>query len=58
MRKINLALHGSVNPQLHPCSAASFRWLSGNDLYSNRGGKDYQAGDIITIVISEESNAV
>lgn len=39
-----------------PCSAASL-WLSGNDLYSNKGGKDYQAGDIVTIVISEESNA-
>jgi flagellar L-ring protein precursor FlgH len=57
MRKINLALLTVllILSCTH-CSAASL-WLSGNDLYSNRGGKDYQAGDIITIVISEESNA-
>ena len=39
-----------------PANAASL-WLSGNDLYSNRGGRDFKPGDIITIVISEESNA-
>ncbi|HNX76037.1 MAG TPA: flagellar basal body L-ring protein FlgH [Candidatus Rifleibacterium sp.] len=39
-----------------PANAASL-WLSGNDLYSNRGGRDFNPGDIVTIVISEESNA-
>ena len=39
-----------------PANAVSL-WLSGNDLYSNRGGRDFKPGDIITIVISEESNA-
>ncbi|MDD2998475.1 MAG: flagellar basal body L-ring protein FlgH [Erysipelotrichia bacterium] len=37
-------------------NAASL-WLSGNDLYSSKGARDYRPGDIITIVISEESNA-
>lgn len=38
-------------------SQAASLWLSGNDLYSSKGARDYQPGDIITIVISEESNA-
>jgi flagellar L-ring protein precursor FlgH len=37
-------------------NAASL-WLSGNDLYSAKGSRDFKPGDIITIVISEESNA-
>jgi flagellar L-ring protein precursor FlgH len=39
-----------------PCIAGSL-WLSGNDLYSSKGARDFRPGDIITIVISEESNA-
>ncbi|MDD3147918.1 MAG: flagellar basal body L-ring protein FlgH [Candidatus Riflebacteria bacterium] len=39
-----------------PSGAASL-WLSGNDLYSTKGGREFSPGDIITIVISEESNA-
>lgn len=38
-------------------AAASSLWLSGNDLYSSKNAREYQPGDIITIVISEESNA-
>lgn len=37
-------------------NAASL-WLGGNDLYSSKGARDFRPGDIITIVISEESNA-
>lgn len=37
-------------------NAASL-WLSGNDLYSSKGSRDFKPGDIITIIISEESNA-
>lgn len=37
--------------------SASSLWLSGNDLYSSKNAREYQPGDIITIVISEESNA-
>ncbi|MFZ5951219.1 MAG: flagellar basal body L-ring protein FlgH, partial [Candidatus Rifleibacteriota bacterium] len=37
-------------------SAASL-WLGGNDLYSAKGAREFRPGDIITIVISEESNA-
>lgn len=32
-------------------------WLGGNDLYSSKGSRDFKPGDIITIVISEESTA-
>ncbi len=39
-----------------PAGAASL-WLAGNDLYSTKGGREFAPGDIITIVISEESNA-
>ncbi|MDD3000578.1 MAG: flagellar basal body L-ring protein FlgH [Candidatus Riflebacteria bacterium] len=39
------------------CHAASL-WLNGNDLYSSNGAaRNYQPGDLITISISEESNA-
>ncbi len=41
---------------LFPACGASL-WLGGNDLYSSKGGRDYRPGDIVTIVISEESNA-
>ncbi|PKL47805.1 MAG: hypothetical protein CVV42_11730 [Candidatus Riflebacteria bacterium HGW-Riflebacteria-2] len=37
--------------------SANSLWLSGNDLYSSKNAREYQPGDIITIVISEESNA-
>lgn len=38
-------------------SAASL-WLNGNDLYSSNGGaRNYMPGDIVTINITEESNA-
>jgi len=37
--------------------SASSLWLGGNDLYSSKNAREYQPGDIITIVISEESNA-
>ncbi|GAB4276128.1 MAG: flagellar basal body L-ring protein FlgH [Candidatus Rifleibacteriota bacterium] len=36
---------------------AASLWLSGNDLYSAKGARDFKPGDIITIIISEESNA-
>lgn len=39
-----------------PLFSASL-WLGGNDLYSSKGGREYRPGDIVTIVISEESNA-
>lgn len=39
-----------------PANSASL-WLGGNDLYSSKGGREYRPGDIVTIVISEESNA-
>ncbi len=32
-------------------------WLSGNDLYSSKNAREFRPGDIVTIVISEESNA-
>lgn len=38
------------------CQARSL-WLNGNDLYSAKGSRDFRPGDIITIVISEKSNA-
>jgi flagellar L-ring protein precursor FlgH len=38
-------------------AGASSLWLGGNDLYSSKGSRDFRPGDIITIVISEESNA-
>lgn len=38
-------------------TAAGSLWLSGNDLYSSKNSREYRPGDIITIVISEESNA-
>ena len=38
------------------CQARSL-WLNGNDLYSAKGSRDFRPGDIITIVISEQSNA-
>lgn len=38
-------------------SNAASLWLSGNDLYSSKGSRDFKPGDIITIVISEESAA-
>lgn len=36
---------------------AASLWLGGNDLYSLKGAREFKPGDIITIVISEESNA-
>lgn len=37
---------------------AASLWLNGNDLYSSQGAaRNYQPGDIITIVISEQSTA-
>lgn len=38
------------------CSAASL-WLSGKDLYSAKGARDFMPGDIVTIVISENATA-
>lgn len=39
-------------------SNAASLWLSGNDLYSSQGAaRNYQPGDIITIQISESTNA-
>ena len=32
-------------------------WSTGRDLYSSVGGKEYRAGDIITILVSEEATA-
>ncbi len=41
-----------------PSLKAASLWLSGNDLYSTQGAaRNYSPGDIITIQISEESNA-
>lgn len=37
-------------------SAASL-WLNGRDLYSSQGAHEFRAGDIITVVISEEATA-
>jgi flagellar L-ring protein precursor FlgH len=38
------------------CSAASL-WLSGKDLYSSKGARDFRPGDIVTIEIAEQSTA-
>ena len=38
------------------CSAASL-WLSGKDLYSAKGARDFIPGDIVTIVVSENATA-
>ncbi len=38
-------------------ATANSLWLGGNDLYSSQNSREYRPGDIITIVISEESNA-
>ncbi|MBU1106330.1 MAG: flagellar basal body L-ring protein FlgH [Candidatus Riflebacteria bacterium] len=42
---------------LSTTASANSLWLSGNDLYSSKNAREYHPGDIITIVISEESNA-
>ena len=39
-----------------PAQAGSL-WLNGRDLYSTQGGREFKPGDIITIVIAEESAA-
>jgi len=51
-----LILIGLMAMLSSPIFSASL-WLGGNDLYSTKGGRDYRPGDIVTIVISEESNA-
>jgi len=41
-------------------SQASFGaslWLNGRDLYSSQGSREFKPGDIITVVIAEESTA-
>jgi len=37
--------------------AASSLWLSGRDLYSTHGGRDFKPGDIITVNIAEQATA-
>ncbi len=32
-------------------------WLNGRDLYSSQGSREFKPGDIITIVVNEESTA-
>ncbi len=57
MRRIKLiAMLLVMIANVMQADAASL-WLAGNDLYSTRGGREFKPGDIITIVISEESNA-
>ncbi len=57
MRKIKLIAALVLFFAFASQAGANSLWLGGNDLYSSKGGRDYRAGDIITIVISEESNA-
>ncbi|MBF0410729.1 MAG: flagellar basal body L-ring protein FlgH [Candidatus Riflebacteria bacterium] len=38
------------------CSAASL-WLNGHDLYSMQGGREFKTGDIVTVMVSEETTA-
>jgi flagellar L-ring protein precursor FlgH len=56
MRKISLLIVCAFIFISSALPAASL-WLGGNDLYSSKGARDFRPGDIITIVISEESNA-
>ncbi len=56
MRKISLLIVCAFIFVASALPAASL-WLGGNDLYSAKGARDFRPGDIITIVISEESNA-
>lgn len=56
MRKISLILLALVISFSCVAEGRSL-WLSGEDLYSGRGTRDFRPGDIITIIISEESNA-
>lgn len=37
--------------------AAAPLWSNGRDLYSSQGGKEFNPGDIITIMVSEEATA-
>ena len=46
-----LLLSGTMSVQ------AGSLWLSGNDLYSRNGSRDFKPGDIITVKISEETTA-
>lgn len=45
-----------VSSACSPLSAGSL-WLQGRDLYSTQAGKEYKPGDIITVIISEETTA-
>lgn len=61
MRRSNLFIVFAVLALLF-CNSietkAASLWLNGNDLYSSQGAaRNYQPGDIITIVISEQSTA-
>ena len=39
------------------CLQAGSLWLNGNDLYSSKGSRSFRPGDIITVIVSEESTA-
>lgn len=56
MRKISILMVCLLMLASASAQAASL-WLGGNDLYSSKGARDFKPGDIITIIISEESNA-
>jgi flagellar L-ring protein precursor FlgH len=57
MRRSKLIITLTVLVFFASSGFAASLWLGGNDLYSSKGARDYQPGDIVTIVISEESNA-
>lgn len=57
MQKIKLALIFMVMALLTNQGFGASLWLSGNDLYSSKNSREFKPGDIVTIVISEESNA-
>lgn len=57
MHRIKIILAMSLMCVVSHVVSAGSLWLSGNDIYSSKNSREYQPGDIITIVISEESNA-
>lgn len=57
MHRIKIILAVLVLMTVADATSAASLWLSGNDLYSSKNAREYTPGDIITIVISEESNA-
>ena len=57
MQKTSVCLTVIIMLLISSLAQGASLWLGGNDLYSAKGARDFKPGDIITIVISEESNA-